>query len=113
MIRSSGTAVIRKRVVSEMGGFRNPHFLTNGVPAVVIFLVGSENILLLDSGCFDQLEQPVDFTELGHADVHVVVQNGLEAQLRFGIFTHVRQDGSDLDHRRDLVRATSLHACHQ
>ena len=67
-------------------------------------LIGLEDFtfLLRRSGPY-QLQQAVDLPELGHAHVHVVVEDGLEPFLGFGVFAHVSQNGRHLNDRRHLV----------
>ena len=66
--------------------------------------IGLEDVLRLLGGCgAHQLEQAVDFPELCHAHVHVVVQNGLEALLSQAVFAHVGQDGRHLHDRCHLI----------
>jgi len=40
---------------------------------------------------------------LGDADVHVVVEDGLQALLGEGVFTHIGENGSHFNHRRDFI----------
>ena len=84
---------------------RLSHFLANGFPPVVMSLVGLENILLLLRRCrSNKLQESVDFPKLGHADVHVVVQNGLESCLGLGVFSHVGENRGHLNHGSDFAR---------